>query len=213
MATLARWCYRHRRWVVGGWGIVLVVVVALSSSLGSHYNSSLNLSGTDSQAAANLLKTDFRAASGENDQVVIQATGGATVRSADVRAAVTSALGRVADVPGVESVVSPYSKEGESQISRDGTVAFATVTWDKASAQITTTETDNLIDTAKTADSAHVSVSLGGQAIETSENPGAGLSLGVGVIAALIILLIIFGGAILASLMPLLTAIVALAIG
>jgi RND superfamily putative drug exporter len=213
MATLARWCYRHRRWVVGGWGFILIVVLALSSSLGSHYSSSLTLSGTDSQAAANLLKTDFRAVSGENDQVVIQATKGATIRTAAVRDAVSAALGRVAQVPGVKGIISPYSKEGESQISRDGTIAFATVTWDKASAQITKTDADNLIEAAKTADSGHVSVSLGGQAIETSENPGAGLSLGVGVIAALIVLLIIFGGAILASLMPLLTAIVALAIG
>jgi RND superfamily putative drug exporter len=213
MTALARWCYEHRRWVVGGWGLVLIVVLALSSSLGSHYNSSLTLSGTDSQAAANLLKTDFRAASGESDQIVIQATSGATVRSAEVRSAVTAALGRVTEVPGVARVVSPYSKEGESQISRDGTIAFADVTWDKASSQITTANADNLIAAAKTADSADVSVSLGGQVIETSENPGATLSLAVGVIAALVILLIIFGGAILASLMPLLTTIVALAIG
>jgi RND superfamily putative drug exporter len=213
MATLARWCYRNRRWVVGGWGLVLIVVIGLSSSIGSSYNSSLNLSGTDSQAAANLLKTDFRAASGENDQVVIQTTKGATIRSAAVRDAVTAALGRVAKVPGIESIISPYSQQGESQISRDGTTAFATVTWDKASAAITKSDAEDLIITAQTADSAQVHVSLGGQAIESEENPGAGLSLAVGVIAALVVLLVVFGGAVLASLMPLLTAIVALAIG
>jgi RND superfamily putative drug exporter len=213
MAKLARWCFRNRRWVVGGWAVILVLVVGLSSSLGAHFDSSLNLSGTDSQAAANLLKTDFRSAAGENDDVVIQATTGAVIRSAEVRTAVTAALARVAAVPGVEHVVSPYSKEGEAQISRDGTVAFATVTWDKADAKVTKTDADSISDAAKTADGAHVSVSLSGQAIENSENPGAGLSLGVGVVAALIILLVVFGGAMLASLMPLLTAVVALVIG
>ena len=51
-----------------------------------------------------------------------------------MRAAVTAALAKVAKVPGVETVASPYAKDGAAQISRDGTVAFARVTWDKKSA-------------------------------------------------------------------------------
>ena len=68
---------------------------------------------------------------------MIQATHGATIRSAPVRAAVTAALARVAAVPGVESVASPYARAGAAQISRSGTIAFARVTWDKPSAQMT----------------------------------------------------------------------------
>jgi len=47
-----------------------------------------------------------------------------------VRAAVTAALAKVAAVPGMEAVVSPYARAGTSQVSRDGTIAFAAVTWD-----------------------------------------------------------------------------------
>ena len=121
-------------------------------------------------------------------------------------AAVTEALAKAAGVPGVESVASPYSKEGASQISRDGTIAFANVTWKKQSTKVTKTDAKNLVAAAESADGSNVHISLAGQSIESWESSGAGLSEGVGVIAALIILLVVFGGALFASLMPLLTA-------
>ena len=212
MTRLARWCFHHRRTVVAGWLLAVVTMVGLSQGLGSHFNSNFNLPNTDSQAAVSLLTKNFPAASGEGDQIVIQATHGATIRSASVEGPVTAALARVADVPGVETVGSPYTKEGAAQISRDGTVAFATVTWDKKSANVTKTDAKNLIAAAESADGANVHVSLGGQSITNSENSGTGLSVGVGVLAALVILLIVFGGAVLASLMPLLAAALALVI-
>jgi RND superfamily putative drug exporter len=213
MRKLGRWCFERRRWVVAGWLLVLVVVVALSTSTGSDYNSNLSLPNTDSQAAINLLTKNFSAASGESDQVVIETTGGATVRSPTVQSAVTAALGRVAKLAGLERVVSPYTKAGGAQISRDGTTAFATVEWAKASADVTKTDANDLITTADSADGPQVHISLGGQSIEKVEVPGAGLSVVVGVLAALIVLLVVFGGALASSVMPLLTAIMALAIG
>jgi RND superfamily putative drug exporter len=213
MSRLGRWCFRRRKWVVAGWLVVLVAIIGLSVSAGSRYNSSLSLPGTDSQAAVNLLTKNFPAASGEGDQVVIQATGGATIRSSQVQKSVTAALGRVAKVPGVAGVVSPYTQAGAGQISQDGTIAFASVTWTKPSADITKTDVQNLETAGETADGPHVHISLGGQAIEKSETPGAGLSVIIGVLAALAVLLIVFGGALASSALPLLTAILALAIG
>ena len=213
MGSLAHWCFTHRRKVVTGWLLVLIVVAAISAVAGSSFNTNLSLPGTDSQAAATLLTTHFPAASGETDQVVIQATHGATIRSAPVRAAVTAALARAARVPGVENVASPYARGGAAQISRSGTVAFARVSWDKQGAQITSAEAGNLIRAAESADGGSVHVSLGGPAITNSERVGLGRSVGVGVIAALVILLVVFGGAVLAALLPLATAILALGTG
>jgi RND superfamily putative drug exporter len=213
MGSLARWCFTHRRKVVTGWLLVLIFVAAISAVAGSSFNTDLSLPGTDSQAAAALLTTHFPAASGETDQVVIQAKHGATVRSEPVRAAVSAALARAARVPGVESVASPYAAAGAGQISRSGTVAFARVAWDKQDAQITSAEAEKLIRAAESADGDSVHVSLGGPAITNSERVGLGRSVGVGVIAALVILLVVFGGAVLASLLPLATAILALGTG
>ena len=210
MARLARWCFEHRKRVVAGWLLAIVVIAGVSVAAGSSFNSNLSLPNTDSQAAVTLLTQNFPAASGEGDQVVIQAAHGATIKSAPVQSAVTAALAKVAKVPGVEAVASPYAKNGAAQISRYGTVAFARVTWDKPAAKVTKADAKNLIRAAESADGPDVHISLGGQSIANSERSGIGLSVVVGVAAALVILLIVFGGAVLSSLMPLVTAALAL---
>ena len=213
MASLARWCFEHRWRVVALWLLALVAAAVISVAAGTRFDTDLSLPGTDSQAAASLLAASYPAASGESDQVVIQTSHGATIRSAAVASAVKAALARAAAVPGIESIASPYGPGGSAQITRTGTVAFARVTWDKDSAQISKADAGNLISAAETADGRRVSVSLDGPAITNSERAGLGRSVGVGIIAALIVLLIVFGGALIASLLPLVTAIIALGIG
>jgi RND superfamily putative drug exporter len=213
MARLARWCFAHRKSVTVAWLAALFVILGSSAAAGTSFNTSLTLPGTDSQAAQTLLARNFPAAAGESDKIVIQAARGATIRSAPVRGAVTAALARAARVPGVTAVTSPYAPAGARQVSRDGTVAFASVTWNKASAQVTTADARNLIAAADSAAGPHVRISLGGPAITNSERAGLGRSVSVGIIAALVILLVVFGGAVLAALLPIVTAGVALAIG
>jgi len=212
MARLGRWCLEHRKRVVATWLLAVVVIAGVSAAAGSRFNSDLSLPGTDSQAAASLLTQNFPAASGEGDQVVIQATHGTSIQSAPVRSAVTAALDKVAKVPGIDSVASPYAKDGAAQISRDGTIAFARVTWDKPAAQVTTADAGKLIGAAESADGPDVHISVGGQSIENSERPSIGISVVVAVAAALVVLLIVFGGALLSSLLPLVTAGLALVI-
>jgi RND superfamily putative drug exporter len=213
MTRLARWCFTRRRTVLAAWLLLLIVALGTARAAGGAFNSSLSLPGTDSQAAVSLLTQHYPAAAGETDQVVIQATGGATIRSPQVRGPVTRALARVAAVPGIASVASPYVAAGASQVSRDGTVAFARVTWDKQPDQVTAADAGALITAARSADSPSVHVSLGGTSITNSERAKPGPSVAVGVIAALVILLIVFGGAVLSALTPLAGAALALVIG
>ncbi len=91
-------------------------------------------------------------------------------------------------------------------------MAFATVTWGKQTSSITTVEAGQLVHAAESADGADVHVSLGGPAISNWERPSPGSSVLVGVVAALLILLLVFGGALAASLMPLAAAVLALGI-
>jgi putative drug exporter of the RND superfamily len=213
MSRLARWCFAHRNAVVAGWLLALVILFGVGKTAGSSFNSSLSLPDTDSHAAATLLSENFPSASGEADQIVIHTTGQATIRTATVQNAVSAALAKVAKVKGIETVVSPYSTQGAAQISRDDIVAFARVTWVGQPAAVTTNDAKDLIRAAETADGPTVHVSLGGQSITSSERSGIGPSVAVGIVAALIILLVVFGGALLSSLMPLATAGIALVIG
>jgi RND superfamily putative drug exporter len=212
MSRLARWCFAHRKLVVPAWLLGVMMVLTLSQGLGPSFNASFGLPHTDSQAAIDLLKKNFPAVSGESDQIAIEATGGSTISSPQVRAAVTAALAKVAQVPGVRSVSSPYLPTGTTQISRDGTVAFAIVRWEKQPTAVSKSDAHRLVAAAETATGPHVQVSVAGQSISNSETSGTGLSVGVGIIAALVILLVVFGGAALSSLMPLVTAGVALLI-
>ena len=212
MSNLARWCYAHRRTVVVGWIVGLVVILGVSSAVGSNFSTSFSLPNTDSQSAVNLLKANFKAVSGESDQVVIQTTGASTITTPQVKSDVSAALAKVAKVPGIAGVVSPYSTAGKTQISQSGKVAFATVVWDKQAANVTKANAQALIAAAQTGQAKGINVYLGGNSIEQEESSGPGVSVAVGVIAALIVLLIVFYGAIIAALMPLLATIFSLAI-
>ena len=74
-----------------------------------------------------MLQADYPAQAGDSDQIVVQAKQG-TLRSPAVETAVTAMLARVARLPHVRSVSSPYGPGG--QISRDGTIGLATVNLD-----------------------------------------------------------------------------------
>jgi RND superfamily putative drug exporter len=213
MTRLARWCFMRRRTVLASWLLLLVVALGAARAAGGGFNSDLSLPGTDSQAAVSLLTQHYPAAAGETDQVVIQATGGATVESPQVRGPATKALDTVSALPGIASVASPYTAAGAAQVSGDGTVAFARVTWDRQPSQITAADAETLIAAARAADGPNVHISLGGASITNSERAKPGPSVAVGVVAALVILLTVFGGAILAALTPLAGAALALVIG
>jgi RND superfamily putative drug exporter len=213
MSTLARWCFVHRRTVVIGWIVSAVVILGVSSAVSSNYSMSFSLPNTDSQSAVNLLKANFKAVSGESDQVVIQTTGAHTVTSPQVKSEIGAALAKVAEVPGIASVVSPYTTAGKAQISKSGKVAFATVVWNRQAANVTKTDAKALIAAADTGQAKGVNVYLGGSSIQQEEMTGPGVSVVVGVVAALIVLLIVFYGAFISALMPLLATIFSLAIG
>ena len=163
MASFARWCFLHRRAVLAVWLIALIGFFGLSWLTGSAYSNSASLPGTDSAKAQQVLTTDFPAQAGDSDQIVVQARHG-TLRSPAAETAVTSMLARVARLPDVRSVTSPYDRGG--QISWGGTIGLATVNLNAQAQNIPNSAVTRLISTAKSADSSLLNVQLGGAAIE-----------------------------------------------
>ncbi|HEY2282678.1 MAG TPA: hypothetical protein VGH60_03910, partial [Solirubrobacteraceae bacterium] len=68
VARAGSWASRHRRTVLIGWIVVLVVSLGISRAVGSSFSTNFSLPGTDSQRATDLLKRDFPAQSGDSDQ-------------------------------------------------------------------------------------------------------------------------------------------------
>src|SRR5882757_10775471 len=125
MPRLARWCLSHRRIVVTGWILFLAAAVFIGSSTGSNYSASNQLSGTQSATAQSLLQRAAPSVSGDTERIVI-ATKAGTVRRPAVQSSGQAMLANVARLPNVGSVTSPYAAAGGEQMSRSGTVAFAT---------------------------------------------------------------------------------------
>jgi RND superfamily putative drug exporter len=197
--------------VLAGWLVALVASIALSSSVGAHYTNDFNLPGTETQRAFDLLKAQFPAENGDIDSIVVQTRHGQVTDPA-TRQAVGSMLARVAALPHVSSVRSPYSPLGAGQISRDGTIAYATVTFDKIAIDLPTRAINKVISTAEAARSPQLKVELGGQAIGFVKQPSTGTAELVGIIAAAFVLFLAFGSW-RGMVLPLITALVALGIG
>ena len=205
MSAIARWCFRHRFAVIAAWVLVLVGLGALSQAVKSDYNNSFSLPGTGSTTAQQLLAKAIPAQAGDSDTIVWQVSHG-TVRDATVTTRINNVLKQIATMPEVAAVVSPYGPHGAAQISRDGRTAYATVDFAKQANNLAKADITRVIDAAKAARAPGLNVQLGGQAIEQAEQTSLGASTAVGVLAAAVVLFIAFGS-LLATLLPIVTAI------
>ena len=191
MLRITRWTMKHRRVVVLAWIAAAIGVYALSSSIGAKTATDFTLPGTGSQHAVDLLKAHFPAQSGDADQIVFRARSG-KLADARHRSTVGGTLARVSRLPHVTGVVSPYVA-GQRAISSDGTIGFATVTFDQRASVLPKPAIKTVIATAESARSSTLQVELGGQAIEQAQQASLGFATLVGVGAAIVILLISFG--------------------
>jgi RND superfamily putative drug exporter len=192
--------------------MALIGLFAAGQLAGAIYAQNNSLPGTDSAKALQVLTAHFPAQAGDSDQIVVQARQG-TLRSPAAETAVTSMLARVARLPHVRSVTSPYAPGG--QISRDGTIGLATVNLDAQAGSIPDAAVSTLISTAQSADRSLLNVQLGGAAIENAATGGGGNYSAVilGIAAALVILFIAFRRSVLAALLPLISALMAIGVG
>jgi putative drug exporter of the RND superfamily len=194
----------HRRSVIVGWVAVALLASVLSHSIGPSYASVFGIPGTESQRARDLLRREFPAQSGDVDTIVLHVTLG-TVDSPEVRAAILPLLARVGTLAHVTGVVSPYSSAGSVQVSADGGTAFATVNYDQPAKALSSNVGKPLLADVRAVHVSGLQVAAAGQVVEQAEGFSVGPATGVGVIAAMLILLLTFGSLAAAGL-PLLTA-------
>ena len=204
MLRLARWCLRHRRYVVVAWVLIAVGTTVIAGAAGRNYTNNFTLPGTDAQRAADLLTHDFPSQSGDIDQVVWHTSTG-TIDSPGVRAAIEPLLAEVATMPHVAGVVSPYTSRGALQVSKDRRTAFATVEYAKRVNLLPDTTGKPLIAAVDAVHVPGLQVAAGGAVVQQAEGFSVGPATTVGVLAALIILLFTFGSLTAAG-MPLVTA-------
>ncbi len=205
----ARFCVRRRFVVLGLWLVVAIVLVAVSHRLGDTTNNNLSLPGTGSQQAMNVMAKPFPDQSNGSSQIVIHAKSGKLTDS-NYASAVNNAAAQVAKEPFVASVVNPLTSQGASALSKDQATGYLSVTTSVNPGSLSTDQVQKIIDGANPAKAAGLEVQTGGQLGQKVSQPATESSELIGIIAAMLILTFTFG-TIVAMLMPILTAIFALA--
>jgi putative drug exporter of the RND superfamily len=210
MRSLATWCVRNRKAVVLFWVAALILITLASRAAGSDDSNSFTLPKTQSSEASQLLRAVSPKVSGDVEQIVLATSSGAKVTDGAIRDRVEAMLVKVAKVPSVSNIVSPYSAAGATHVSKDDTVAFATVTFDRQAQNLSLAVAKDLVNTAESADGPGLRVAVGGALAEMTNKVSLG-GTGFGVILAGIVLLIVFGS-IFAMALPLLSALLSLGI-
>ncbi|MCJ0869142.1 MMPL family transporter [Streptomyces sp. AP-93] len=200
--ALAGWAQRHRWAAILLWLAIVAAIALGSTAAGSAYKNDFTLPGTDSQAATDLFKKHGSDQAGDSVEIVFKDTGGIE----SVRATVEPMLAKVQQMAGVADVRSPFA-DG-SAVSKDGTIAYASVTLDGKVEDVPKEDVAKIIDTAQSIASDHLQVEVGGEAARNAQDKAGPTAELAGIVAALLILVLLFGSLLAASL-PLITALFA----
>ncbi|MEU6538551.1 MMPL family transporter [Streptomyces sp. NPDC047000] len=200
--ALAGWAQRHRWAALVLWVAVVAAITLGSTAAGSAYRNDFSLPGTDSQAATDLFKKHGSDQAGDSVEIVFKDTDG--IRSA--KGSVEPMLAEVRRMAGVADVSSPFADA--SAVSEDGTIAYASVTLDGKTEEVPTEDVAAIIDTAQRIAGGHLQVEVGGEAARNAEDKAGPTAELAGIVAAAVILVLLFGSLLAASL-PLITALFA----
>ncbi|MFJ5264705.1 MMPL family transporter [Streptomyces sp. NPDC088387] len=199
---LGRYSFRRRRLVLMLWIAVLAVVGIGASSVSGSTSDDFSIPGTQSQQATDLLKKEFPQASADaaSAQVVFAAPDGQKLTSGSNKGEIESLVADLGRADQVAAVADPYTS---GAVSKDGTVAYAQVTYKVAQADVTDHAREALEDIAAKGERAGLDVNLRGSAVAEETHQSA--TEVIGVVIAAVVLVITFGSLVGAGL-PLLTA-------
>jgi RND superfamily putative drug exporter len=206
---LGRFAYRRRRLVTALWVALLAAVIAGAGALSGPTSNSFSIPGTESQQAIDMLGDRFpqAAAGGATARVVFAAPSGEKLTDPANRAAVAEVVADLTAAPQVASVTDPFRTGG---VNPPATVGYAQVTYPVQASELTDAALDALAATATAGRAAGLTVEMGGDALMPQPEQNAGEIIGV--VVAAVVLVITFGSLIAAGL-PLLTALLGIAIG
>ncbi|WP_128431471.1 MMPL family transporter [Streptomyces cyaneus] len=206
---LGRLAFRRRHFVALIWVALLTLAGVGAASAPSAGSSSFSIPGTEAQKAFDLLEQRFPggSADGGTARVVFKAPDGEKMTDAANKATVEKTVAELSDGSEVVSVADPYKAHA---VSKDGTIAYASVRYEVPGMELKDASRDALEDAGQQARDAGLTVEIGGDALQTT--PEAASSEIIGLAVAAVVLVITFGSLIAAGL-PLLTALIGVGIG
>jgi putative drug exporter of the RND superfamily len=177
---------------------MLVALGGVVGVAGSAFSDSTSLPASDSATAYNLLARAGSDAAKVTTGTIVWDTRSGSALSAAASSRIAPMLASVAKVAGVKGVISPFTAAGAKQVSADSRTAYATVVFTSDSHEAAAAKL------AKAAATSQLDVQVGGAAF-TKISPG-GVSEVVGILAALMILILVFRSA-WAAVLPIITGV------
>ncbi|WKE71219.1 MMPL family transporter [Streptomyces sp. WP-1] len=206
---IGRLAFRRRHFVALIWVALLTLAGVGAASAPTAGNSSFSIPGTEAQKAFDLLEQRFpgMSADGATARVVFKAPAGEKMTDKVNKAAVDKTVRELGHGSEVASVADPYTGHA---VSRDGSIAYASVKYKVSGMELKDSSRDALKDAAQQARASGLTVEIGGDALTAMPEEGAGELIGIGIAA---VVLVITFGSLLAAGLPLLTALIGVGIG
>ncbi|MFQ6141744.1 MMPL family transporter [Streptomyces seoulensis] len=206
---IGRLAFRRRHIVALIWVALLTLAGVGAASAPAAGNTSFSIPGTEAQKAFDLLEQRFPGASadGATARVVFKAPAGEKMTDAANKATVRKTVKELGRDAQVASVADPYAGHA---VSKDGRIAYASVSYKVSAMELEDPSRTALKDAAEDAHKAGLTVEIGGDALSAAPETGATEVIGIAMAA---VVLIITFGSLLAAGLPLLTAIIGVGIG
>ncbi|WP_333776669.1 MMPL family transporter [Streptomyces sp. IBSBF 3136] len=206
---IGRLAFRRRHFVALIWVALLTLAGVGAASAPAAGNSSFSIPGTEAQKAFDLLEQRFpgMSADGATARVVFKAPSGEKMTGKDNKAAVRKTVKELRSGSEVTSVADPFAAHA---VSKDGTIAYASVKYKVSGMELEDASRDALRAAAQDARDAGLKVEVGGDALTSAPETGSSEIIGIAVAA---VVLVITFGSLLAAGFPLLTALIGVGIG
>ncbi|MFI8966305.1 MMPL family transporter [Streptomyces sp. NPDC053493] len=207
---VGRSAFRRRRLVALIWVALLALAGVGAATAPTATSSSFSIPGTEAQRAFDLLEQRFPggSADGATARVVFEAPAGQTMKDPANKAKVDKTVAALkSGSDQIARVTDPYTAQA---LSKDGRVAYVSVAYKVNAMELTDATRGALRQTGEAAQGQGLTVEIGGDALQSMPETGAGEI--VGVVIAGVVLVITFGSLVAAGL-PLLTAIIGVGIG
>jgi len=221
--ALARWaraCATHPWRVLGSWLGIVVVLIALVATVGGGLRDEFSIPGSDTQRATDLIEAEFASEQGGVLNIVFAAPEGQRLDTPERKAAIEAAIAKLRAAPfaakegaepvnGTPKLVTVGDPFSQATFSKNGRIAYAEAQFDQT---IEDKDREGVVAVQEAVREAVEPVGVTVEYNGEAEFPPIeqGVSELLGILAALIVLLIVFRTFV-AAFIPIMLAIVALA--